>query len=125
MNRKQLLGRGLLTFCCLAALTGCYEYHEEHRPAYGYGSPPPPPPPVAYEYYYYPDEEVYYLPSRRIYYWRDGDEWRHDIHRPPRIVLHERVKVRIRSEEPFKEHDEIRRQYPGHRREEREERERR
>jgi len=68
------------------------------------------------EYYYYPDYEVYFYPSVGLYYWYEGGNWHHDRRVQDRYVLRERDRVRLNwNREPHLDHDRIRRDYPGHR----------
>ena len=77
--------------------------------------PPPSPGPVAgYDYYYYPDCEVYYYPVTGVYWWTDGGVWISGRRAPPRFILREdaRVRVRLNTARPWTEHREVIRRYP-------------
>src|SRR5690348_17254251 len=117
MKRLRLLGLLLLTSGAVILWGGCT--YEEHRP---YAYEPGPYGPNYYAWYYYPDAEVYYEPNRQVYWWRDRDEWRSGPRAPGGIELRSHVRVDIHEREPWRHHEEIRREYPRHeRREERQE----
>ena len=76
--------------------------------------PPYPAPVVGYDYYYYPDCEVYYYPVTGVYWWIDGGVWISGRRCPPRFILRDdaRVRVRLNTARPWTEHREVIRQYP-------------
>ena len=77
--------------------------------------PPPSPGPVAgYDYYYYPACEVYYYPVTGVYWWFDGGVWISGRRAPPRFILRDdaRVRVRLNTVRPWTEHREVIRRYP-------------
>jgi hypothetical protein len=100
----------LFAFSFTLLLAGCYErpYHE-----YGYAAP------SGYVYDYYPDTEVYFATSRHLYYWHEGNDWRSGRAAPPRFELHSHVRLNLASPEPYRHHEDVRKQYPRRRPEQR------
>ena len=81
----------------------------------GYAPPPPYPGPVAgYDYYYYPNYEVYYYPVTSVYWWSEGGVWVSGRRCPPRFILRDdtRVRVRLNTARPWTQHREVIQRYP-------------
>jgi hypothetical protein len=76
--------------------------------------PDVPNPPV-YHYVYYPEEEVYYVPETHVYWWAVGGEWRSGPRVPDSIRLGGSVNLDVDGRDPWRHHEVIVKQYPGHR----------
>jgi len=82
----------------------------------------PAPAATVYHYTYYPEEEVYFVPETRVYWWRDGGEWRSGPRVPETVVLGSGVNLDVDARDPWRHHDVIVARYPRTRHERREER---
>jgi len=99
-NRFKTLALALLMAAFLAPLSACYWYVGPGGVSVSGGD-------VFYvdemhhqrvhSYYYYPDAGVYFDPLG-VYYWREGDVWRHDRRLPGHIRLHEGERRAFRSD---------------------------
>lgn len=82
------------------------------------GGPPPHAPAHGYrrlqEYRYYPAAQVYYSPARNAYFYLDGSNWRMSVTLPRHleIQLSDPVVIEMDSDEPYRDFDKHRSQYP-------------
>jgi hypothetical protein len=65
-------------------------------------------------WYYYPNAQVYYHPTEHYYYYSEGRSWRRANRLPSGLIINNDSRVRIQlSGDPYREHHNHRRQYPG------------
>ena len=77
------------------------------------------PPPSArhyydpYDYYYYPGVNVYFHFTTGFYYYHDRTRWIRTHILPPHIYIypHDRVRIKIKSKEPYLRHNEHKERY--------------
>jgi hypothetical protein len=115
MKRISLLSSALFALAVAMPAGACMVHETMSATPYGpVGGPPDPR--SEYDYYYYPESEVYFNPIGGVYWWTDGGTWVSGRELPPRIVVRndERVSVRLHSERPWSEHEDVRRRYPSH-----------
>jgi len=96
------LRTGVLACVLLPALTGCVDAPYDQA---GY--------PQSYDYYYYPGDDVYYHPYSGWYHYQDHGQWLRARQLPPSRTLdwQQRRLLIIREPEPWRRHDEHRRDY--------------
>ncbi len=77
-----------------------------HAPAHGYRA--------KFDYYYYPDVFVYFDPSRRLYFYLEGDNWHVAASLPTylRVRLGGYVTIQLDTDTPYVYFDEHRSNYP-------------
>jgi hypothetical protein len=90
------------TLASVLLLAGCVD-----EPYYTSGYP------QSYDYYYYPGDDVYYHPYSGWYYYQDHGRWLRAHQLPPSRHLdwHQRRLLIIREPEPWRRHEEHRRDY--------------
>ncbi len=82
------------------------------------GGPPPHAPAHGYRrnhvYRYYPEAQVYFSPERGAYFYHDGGSWRMSVTLPYdlRVRLGDHVVVEMESDEPYRDFDKHKAQYP-------------
>ncbi len=103
----------------LIALSGCYDPYyvggDGYQTSYGgavISSQQP-----WYDYDYYPSAGVYFNYGTGYYYHHDHGRWNHVRRLPRHIRIHDydRVRLRLHGDRPYLYHDEHRRKYKGHR----------
>lgn len=69
----------------------------------------------AYKYRYYPQEQVYFDPGRRVYFYRDGRNWRMVRNLPRRMRLNhsDYVPIEMDHDSPYREFKKHKKMYPG------------
>jgi hypothetical protein len=76
-----------------------------HAPAHGYRA--------KHKYQYYPSCRVYFDPSRDIYFYLDGPNWRFSVSLPHTIQLvGDYVSIEMNTDKPYIYYDEHKRKYP-------------
>ncbi len=84
---------------------------------------PPGPPPWAqshwfrrsYAYYYYAGSDVYYRPGDRMWFYRDGGDWREARQLPPgiRVDFSHNVALTLATNRPYLYHEQVVAYYPA------------
>ncbi len=63
-----------------------------------------------HSYVYYRDHEIYFQPERKVYYWREGGEWKSGSVLPTAsrsYVTSGGVTIELESERPYEQHEEV------------------
>ena len=106
---KRFKPRFVLVSVLLAFLIGGCVYDPHYHEPHGYADYHYDP----YDYYYYPRVRVYFHFSTGDYYYHHRNRWNRARVLPPHIYLHphDRVRIKIKSREPYLKHPEHRKKY--------------